>query len=219
MTHLYLFTRKVTNMLLEKGIFFRTKSEYDSEFILAPTSNFNRTTYLNLRLLIRTIISIPLAFHLGYLIYYNCNTISDIINFLLIFSLMYVISFYLIQVPHELIHYLIYSNFLSDENAKIKILNRKRLITTVYNGNFKPFKVISSLLMPLFIISLILAIFILLKGYNSILYGILCSNLIICSDDILNLFIYMFASSEEKGLYELPNDYNYLISTDKKQDE
>ena len=75
---------------------------------------------------------------------------------------MYVISFYLIQVPHELIHYLIYSNFLSDENAKIKILNRKRLITTVYNGNFKPFKVISSLLMPLFIISLILAIFILL---------------------------------------------------------
>ena len=122
-------------MTLEKGIFLRAKDEYDCEFILSPISNFNRTTYLNLRLLIRTILSLPLALYLGYSLYYTCNSIVDIKSFILSFIITYILSFYLIQIPHELIHYIIYSNFLSDQKAKIKLFNRKRLITSTYKYN------------------------------------------------------------------------------------
>lgn len=207
-------------MILEKGLFFRTKAEYDCEFILSPISKFNRTTYLNLRLLIRTIFSIPLAFYFGYSIYYNCTLITDIRSFILTFILTYFLAFYLIQIPHELIHYIIYSNFLSDQNAKIKILNRKRFITSIYNGKMNYTRIIIGLISPLFIVSSILSVILFLKGFNVIIYGIMCANLIISCEDILNVFIYLLGNDEFKGLYELPNDYDYLIEDkEQKQDE
>lgn len=206
-------------MTLEKGIFFRTEDEYDCEFILSPISKFNRTTYLNLRLLIRTIFSIPLAFYFGYSIYYNCFSIADIKSFILTFVITYFLAFYLIQIPHELIHYVIYSNFLLDQKAKIKLLNRKRFITSTYNGEMSAIRSLLGLLAPIFIISSILSTILLLKGFNIIIYGIMWANLIVSSEDILNILIYLVYNDETKGIYELPNDYNYLIDEIQKQDE
>ena len=216
-------------MTLEKGIFFRTKDEYDCEFILSPLSKFNRTTYLNLRLVIRTILSLPLAFYLGYSLYYSCNSISDIKSFILSFIITYILSFYLLQIPHELIHYIIYSNFLSDPNAKIKLLNRKRFITSTYNGEINYvrsliglFAIIScslSFVTSILIISSILSTILILKGFNIIIYGIMWANLIISSEDILNILIYLISNNEIKGIYELPNNYDYLIDETQSQDE
>lgn len=209
-------------MTLEKGVFFRTKDEYDCEFILSPISNFNRTTYLNLRLVIRTIFSIPLSFYFGYSIYYSCYSIIDFKFFISTFIITYFLAFYLIQIPHELIHYIIYSNFLTDEKAKIKILNRKRFITATYNGKMSSKRSLLGLFAPIFIISSILCVILLLKGFNIIIYGIIWANLIISSEDILNILISLITNNEIKGIYELPNDYNYLIdeiNKNGKQDE
>lgn len=206
-------------MTLEKGIFFRTKDEYDCEFILSPLSKFNRTTYLNLRLVIRTILSLPLAFYLGYSLYYSCNSISDIKSFILSFIITYILSFYLLQIPHELIHYIIYSNFLSDPNAKNKLLNRKRFITSTYNGEINYVRSLIGLFAPILIISSILSTILILKGFNIIIYGIMWANLIISSEDILNILIYLISNNEIKGIYELPNNYDYLIDETQSQDE
>lgn len=206
-------------MTLEKGIFLRAKDEYDCEFILSPISNFNRTTYLNLRLLIRTILSLPLALYLGYSLYYTCNSIVDIKSFILSFIITYILSFYLIQIPHELIHYIIYSNFLSDQKAKIKLFNRKRLITSTYNGEINYTRSLLSLIAPVLIISSILSVILILKGFNIVIYGVMWANLIISAEDILNIFIYISSNDVSKGIYELPNDYNYLINEMQKQDE
>lgn len=219
MAHLYFILRKVRIMTLEKGIFFKTKDEYDCEFILSPISNFNRTTYLNLRLLIRTILSLPLAFYLGYFIYYSCTSIADMKLFILTLLVTYIFSFYLIQIPHELIHYIIYSNFLSDSNAKIKLLNRKRFITSTYNNEMSFFKILIGLFAPVLIISSILSTIIILKGFNIIIYGIMWANLIISSEDILNILILLISNNEIKGIYELPNSYNYLIDEQQNLDE
>lgn len=206
-------------MIFEKGIFFRTKDEYDCEFILSPIFKFNRTTYLNLRLLIRTLLLIPLSFYFGYSLYYSCISTIDINSFIFNFIISYFLSFCLIQIPHEIIHYIIYSNFLSDKKAKIKLLNRKRFITATYNGEMTYIRNIIALFAPFFIISTILSAIFLLKGFNIIIYGILCANLIISSEDILNIIIYIISNDESKGIYELPNDYNYLIDEMQKQDE
>ena len=206
-------------MTLEKGIFLRAKDEYDCEFILSPISNFNRTTYLNLRLLIRTILSLPLALYLGYSLYYTCNSIVDIKSFILSFIITYILSFYLIQIPHELIHYIIYSNFLSDQKAKIKLFNRKRLITSTYNGEINYTRSLLSLIAPVLIISSILSVILILKGFNIVIYGVMWANLIISAEDILNIFIYISSNDVSKGIYDLPNDYNYLINEMQKQDE
>ena len=206
-------------MTLEKGIFLRAKDEYDCEFILSPISNFNRTTYLKLRLLIRTILSLPLAFYLGYSLYYTCNSIVDIKSFILSFIITYILSFYLIQIPHELIHYIIYSNFLSDQKAKIKLFNRKRLITSTYNGEINYTRSLLGLIAPVLIISSILSVILILKGFNIVIYGVMWANLIISAEDILNIFIYISSNDVSKGIYELPNDYNYLINEMQKQDE
>ncbi|CUN58882.1 DUF3267 domain-containing protein [Clostridium disporicum] len=206
-------------MTLEKGIFLRAKDEYDCEFILSPISNFNRTTYLNLRLLIRTILSLPLALYLGYSLYYTCNSIVDIKSFILSFIITYILSFYLIQIPHELIHYIIYSNFLSDQKAKIKLFNRKRLITSTYNGEINYTRSLLGLIAPVLIISSILSVILILKGFNIVIYGVMWANLIISAEDILNIFIYISSNDVSKGIYELPNDYNYLINEMQKQDE
>lgn len=197
-------------MELEKGLFFRKKYEYDCEFILSPLPQFNRTNYLNFRLIIRTILSLPLSFFLGYLIYNNCNSILDIKSFLLTFLITYILAFYLIQIPHELLHYIIYSNLLSDKKAKIKILNRKRLITSIYNGKMTPIISILGLMTPILIISALLTAILILKGFNIIIYAALWANLIISSEDILNIFIYIISDDEIKGIYELPNNYDYL---------
>ena len=45
------------------------------------------------------------------------------------------------------------------------------------------------------------------------------ANLIISAEDILNIFIYISSNDVSKGIYELPNDYNYLINEMQKQDE
>lgn len=219
MAHLYLVLRKVKIMTLEKGILFRTKDEDDCEFILSPLPQFNRTTYLNLRLLIRTTLSLPLAFYWGYSLYYNCNSIADIKSFILSFIITYILAFYLIQIPHELIHYIIYSNFLSDENAKIKLLNRKRFITSTYNGEMSNIRSLIGLFAPIVIISSILSTILILKGFNIIIYGVIWANLIISSEDILNILIYLISDNEIKGIYELPNTFNYIMDEKENQDD
>lgn len=207
-------------MIFEKGIFLRKKEEYDCEFILSPISNYNRTTYLNLRLLTRTILSIPLAFYFGYSIFYNSSYVTDIKQFTIMFTITYVLSFYILQIPHELIHYVIYSKFFNDDKAKIKLFNRKRFITTTYNGNMSIVRSLVGLFVPVLVISTILSSILLVKGFNFIIYGIMWANLIISAEDILNIFIYLIVNTTSKGIYELPNDYNYMILDEcKKQDE
>ena len=196
-------------MSFMKGIFFRKKDEYDCEFIISPIINFNRNTYLNLRMLIRTLFSLPLAFYLGYSLYFNISNIKDILLMFLAFCISFIISFYLLQIPHEFIHYLIYSSFFNDKSINIKLLNRKRFIIATCNSTMSKIKLFFGLITPMLIITSALCIILILKGFNIIIYSILWSNLILCSEDILNIFI-LITSNKSSGLYEIPNNYNYI---------
>lgn len=206
-------------MIFIKGILFRKKYEYDSEFILCPIYNFNRNVYLNLRLLTRTLLSIPLAFFLGYSIYFlNLSSIDQIKAMVIKFTLGFIISFYLLQIPHELIHYIIYSDFFTNKDIRIKLFNRKRFFTTICNGTMSKLKVFFGLFTPIFIVTLILSAIMLVRGFNILIYSIVWANLILCSEDLLNIFL-SISSEKADGLYEIPNDYNYMLENNKEQTE
>ena len=93
------------------------------------------------------------------------------------------------------------------------------MITSTYNGEINYTRSLLGLIAPVLIISSILSVILILKGFNIVIYGVMWANLIISAEDILNIFIYISSNDVSKGIYELPNDYNYLINEMQKQDE
>ena len=56
-------------MKITYGKVFKAKNEWDNENILCPRKDYDRNTYWNLRLLFRTLSSLPVLYLLGnYLI-------------------------------------------------------------------------------------------------------------------------------------------------------
>lgn len=195
-------------MKVQLGSIYKTKDQLDSEYITCPIENYNRDKYLNRRLFIRTFFWGVFAFGLGYNLYWYNQSLSTIIDLISKFIYIYILSFYLMQIPHELVHLLFYPKTFTEKNIDIKFLNHKRLITCISHSPISSQRLCFTLMLPFILFVVIPTTLCMFNGYfNIYIYGFATANAILSADDLLNVFLQFFKASEngEKFLYELPN--------------
>ena len=76
------------------------------------------------------------------------TTITDIKITIANCIIFYILSFYLIQIPHEFIHTLFYKNPFKNTNNNLVFFNNKRIITSELNEEISPTLLIFNLIMP-----------------------------------------------------------------------
>lgn len=194
-------------MKFELGAIYKTKEQRDSEYIICPIRNYNRDKYLNKRLLIRTILWCIFAFGLGYNLYWFNESIYQMRNFIFTFLLVYVVSFYLLQIPHEFLHLVFYPKTFTDKDIEVKFLNNKRLVTCISHSPISSIRLCCILIIPFALFTLFPLIYLSNSDFNIYLYGIITSNAILSSDDLINIILQFFIPPENglKFLYELDN--------------
>lgn len=218
MTLFILMRRCVINMRITLGRFIKKSGDYDSENIICPIENYHRDKYLNRRILIRILFILLYGYGFGYMVASYSRTIQDIKIMIFNFIIFYILSFYLIQIPHEFIHTLFYKNPFKNTNNSLVFFNNKRIVTSELNEEIHPALLCFNLIMPFTLFSLLPLIAIKCLGeFDLYLYSLSFANAILSSDDLLNIILQFFVKSNEDGykkLFIIPNNYDYLIATE-----
>ena len=205
-------------MKITLGRFIKNPGDYDSKNIICPIENYNRDKYLNRRMLIRILFIILYGYGFGYMLAIYSTTITDIKITIANCIIFYILSFYLIQIPHEFIHTLFYKNPFKNTNNNLVFFNNKRIITSELNEEISPTLLIFNLIMPFILFSLLPLILIKCLGkFDLYLYSLSFANAILSSDDLLNMFLQFFVNANESGykkLFIIPNNYDYLIKSE-----
>ncbi len=175
-------------MKIEFGQFFRNKKEWDCENIICPIDSYSRVRYLNLRMFIRVLLSLPYVYFFGRRVFYDCSNITDISNYTLRFIFYYVVLFYLLQIIHEFIHLIVLPKPFSKRN-KILVLNKKRLFTLMLQNEYSTLSLCISLILPFLLFSLTPILLIIYWKYSLLLLALSLSNTILSSDDLLNILL------------------------------
>lgn len=194
-------------MKVQLGAIYKTKDQWDSEYLLCPIENYSRNKYLNKRLLIRTTFFSFFAFIFGYSLYWFSDSISGMIDYILAFVYTYILSFYLMQPIHEFTHLVFYPKTFTDKNITIRFFNNKRLVTCISHSPISSLRLCFILMLPFILFTLLPGIYMLNINFNIYIYAFIVANAILSSDDIFNTLLQFFVKSEndEKYLYELPN--------------
>lgn len=210
-------------MRIALGRFIKKREDYDSENILSPIENYNRDKYLNRRIFIRILFMLIYGFGFGYMLAIKSTSIEDIKITIINFIVFYILSFYLIQIPHEFIHTLFYKSPFKNSCNSLVFFNKKRIVTTELNEDIHPTFLVISLIMPFVLFSILPLIVIINLGFDLYLYSLSFANTILSSDDLLNVILQFFAKPNENGykrLFVIPNNYDYLteVKSDFKSD-
>lgn len=200
-------------MKISIGKFFKNKSDFDNAYIICPIKFFNRDKYLNFRLLIRIMFISLYGFGFGYSIYFNVYSLSDLKVYLISFTLLYFLIFYLIQIPHEFIHALFYKNPFKDNINKLIFFNKGRIFISELTQPIKGYRLFFSLISPFFIFTIVPLITISIIGFNLNLYALSFANAILSSEDLLNIILQLISDNNNgyKSLFVIPNNYEYLL--------
>ena len=118
------------SMKITLGRFIKKAGDYDSENIICPIEDYHRDKYLNRRILIRRLLILLYGYGFGYMLGSYSTTIQDIKITIANFIIFYILSFYLIQIPHEFIHTLFYKNPFKNTNNSLVFFNNKRIVTS-----------------------------------------------------------------------------------------
>ena len=193
-------------MLIKLGKFLKSKQEWDSENIICPVKTYNRIRYLNIRMVIRVVLSLPFFFFLGIKFAEIGTTLRSIFDYGIRFCLYYIALFYIFQIIHVLTHLLFLPHPFSKRNTLL-FFNKKRLVTYSLQNKYNPFILSLSLSIPLICYTIIPIILIIFWKYDLILFTLALANLILSSDDILNFFLLLIYCdlSEKQSLYPLNN--------------
>ena len=202
-------------MRIDLGRFIKRKEDYDSENIISPIKDYNRDKYLNRRVFIRILFTLIYGYGFGYILAIEATTIQEIKITIINFIVFYILSFYLIQIPHEFIHTLFYKKLFKNSGNTLVFFNKKRIVTSELNEEIHSTLLCLSLIMPFILFSIMPLIIIQYLGYVDLyLYSLSFANAILSSDDLLNIILQLFVKPNEKGfkrLYVIPNNYDYLI--------
>ena len=205
-------------MRIAIGRLTKKAGDYDSENILCPIEDYNRDKYLNRRIFIRIIFVLLYGYGFGYMLAIESTTIKDIKLTIINFIIFYIISFYLIQIPHEFIHTLFYKKPFKNSSNNLVFFNKKRIVTVELNEEIHPILLCLNLIMPFILFSIIPLIVICWLGeFDLYLYSLSFANAILSSDDLLNIVLQFFVKSNEEGckkLFVIPNNYDYLINNE-----
>lgn len=208
--------RCVINMRITLGRFIKKAGDHDSENIICPIENYDRDKYLNRRILIRILFILLYGFGFGYMLAIYDTTIQEIKVTIVNFIIFYILSFYLIQIPHEFIHTLFYKKPFKNTNNSLVFFNKKRIVTSELNEEIHPALLCFNLIMPFILFSVLPLIVIEWLGeFDLYLYSLSFANAILSSDDLLNIILQFFVKTNENGykqLFVIPNNYDYLIS-------
>ena len=218
MTLFILMRRCVINMRITLGRFIKKSGDYDSENIICPIENYHRDKYLNRRILIRILFILLYGYGFGYMLGSYSTTIQDIKITIANFIIFYILSFYLIQIPHEFIHTLFYKNPFKNTNNSLVFFNNKRIVTSELKEEIHSALLCLNLIMPFILFSILPLIVIYCLGeFDLYLYSLSFANSILSSDDLLNIVLQFFVKSNEEGckkLFVIPNNYDYLINNE-----
>ncbi|MBS6185414.1 MAG: DUF3267 domain-containing protein [Clostridium celatum] len=203
-------------MRITLGRFIKKAGDHDSENIICPIENYDRDKYLNRRILIRILFILLYGFGFGYMLAIYDTTIQEIKVTIVNFIIFYILSFYLIQIPHEFIHTLFYKKPFKNTNNSLVFFNKKRIVTSELNEEIHPALLCFNLIMPFILFSVLPLIVIEWLGeFDLYLYSLSFANAILSSDDLLNIILQFFVKTNENGykqLFVIPNNYDYLIS-------
>ena len=205
-------------MRIAIGRLTKKAGDYDSENILCPIEDYNRDKYLNRRIFIRIIFVLLYGYGFGYMLGIESTTIKDVKLTIINFIIFYILSFYLIQIPHEFIHTLFYKKPFKNSSNSLVFFNKKRIVTVELNEEIHPILLCLNLIMPFILFSIIPLIVICWLGeFDLYLYSLSFANAILSSDDLLNIVLQFFVKSNEEGckkLFVIPNNYDYLINNE-----
>lgn len=205
-------------MRITLGRFIKKAGDHDSENIICPIENYDRDKYLNRRILIRILFILLYGFGFGYMLAIYDTTIQEIKVTIVNFIIFYILSFYLIQIPHEFIHTLFYKKPFKNTNNSLVFFNKKRIVTSELNEEIHPALLCFNLIMPFILFSVLPLIVIEWLGeFDLYLYSLSFANAILSSDDLLNIILQFFVKTNENGykkLFVIPNNYDYLIEND-----
>lgn len=206
-------------MKITIGRFIKNKEDYDSENIVCSIENFNRDKFLNIRLFFRVIFALFYCFEFGYMLGYK-TSIAAIEISILNFILFYIVSFYLIQIPHEFIHTIFYKSSFKNKKNRLVFFNKKRIVTTELNASIKPFMLFLSLITPFILFTIMPLIVIQYIGFDLYLYSLSFANAILSADDIVNIILQFFVKKDDYGykrLFVIPNNYDYLLENSQSE--
>lgn len=210
--------RCVINMRIALGRFIKKSGDYDSENIICPIEDYDRDKYLNSRILIRILFILLYGYGFGYMLASYSTTIQDIKIIIVNFIIFYILSFYLIQIPHEFIHTLFYKKPFKNTNNSLVFFNNKRIVTSELKEEIHPTLLCFNLIIPFILFSILPLIVIKFLGeFDLYLYSLSFANAILSSDDLLNIILQFFVKTNENGykrLFIIPNNYDYLIEND-----
>lgn len=202
-------------MKIDLGRFIKRKEEYDSENIICPIKDYNRDKYLNRRIFIRILFVLIYGYGFGYMLAIETTTIQEIKITIVNFIIFYILSFYLIQIPHEFTHTLFYRKPFKNTGNSLVFFNKKRIVTSELNEEIHSTLLCISLVMPFILFSIVPLIVIQYLGqFDLYLYSLSFANAILSSDDLLNIILQLFVKPNEndfKRLYVIPNNYDYLM--------
>ena len=205
-------------MRIALGRFIKKTGDYDSENIICPIEDYNRDKYLNRRIFIRILFILLYGYGFGYILASYSTTVQDIEITIVNFIIFYIVSFYLIQIPHEFIHALFYRKPFKNTNNSLVFFNKKRIVTSELNEEIHPALLCFNLIMPFILFSVLPLIAIECLGeFDLYLYSLSFSNAILSSDDLLNIVLQFFVKPNEGGykkLFIIPNNYDYLIESE-----
>ena len=205
-------------MRIALGRFIKKSGDYDSENIICPIEDYDRDKYLNSRILIRILFILLYGYGFGYMLASYSTTIQDIKIIIVNFIIFYILSFYLIQIPHEFIHTLFYKKPFKNTNNSLVFFNNKRIVTSELKEEIHPTLLCFNLIIPFILFSILPLIVIKFLGeFDLYLYSLSFANAILSSDDLLNIILQFFVKTNENGykrLFIIPNNYDYLIEND-----
>ena len=205
-------------MRITLGRFIKKAGDHDSENIICPIENYDRDKYLNRRILIRILFILLYGFGFGYMLASYSTNIRDIKIIIVNFIIFYILSFYLIQIPHEFIHTLFYNKPFKNINNSLVFFNKKRIVTSELNEEIHPALLCFNLIIPFILFSVLPLIAIEWLGeFDLYLYSLSFANAILSSDDLLNIILQFFVKTNENGykqLFVIPNNYDYLIENE-----
>ena len=205
-------------MKITLGRFIKNPGDYDSKNIICPIENYDRDKYLNRRILIRILFILLYGFGFGYMLAIYDTTIHEIKVIVVNFIIFYILSFYLIQIPHEFIHTLFYKKPFKNNNNSLVFFNKKRIVTSQLNEEIHSALLCFNLIMPFILFSVLPLIAIAWLGeFDLYLYSLSFANAILSSDDLLNIILQFFVKTNENGykrLFIIPNNYDYLIENE-----
>ncbi|MEN8076259.1 metalloprotease family protein [Clostridioides difficile] len=207
-------------MIITIGRFIKKKGDYDSENIICPIEDYNRDKFLNRRIFVRVLFALLYCFGFGYMLAFNSGSIKDVKISILNFVLFYIVSFYLIQIPHEFIHTIFYKMPFKNKKNRLVFFNKKRIVTTELEENIRPVMLCISLITPFILFTIIPLITIKYIGFDLYLYSLSFANAILSSDDIVNIVLQLFVKKGDNGykkLFVIPNNYDYLIENSNTQ--